>query len=112
MLLHLKRATLPTALALLAAAAIRRSSTTTPNINNLAKMTTSAANTTRQPTKIVYAQETPEGVGATVRRSIGTAALRNLSPFLMLDHATIKPGSGFPDHPHRGQSTVTYVLNG
>ena len=67
--------------------------------------------------------------GATVRRSIGTPALRNLSPFLMyawssysscalvrlcggswlmcrLDHATIKPGSGFPDHPH----VCTYLL--
>ncbi|WOO84656.1 Pirin [Vanrija pseudolonga] len=73
-------------------------------------MTTS--NVTRSPAKIVYARDTPEGVGATVRRSIGTPALRNLSPFLMLDHATIHPGSGFPDHPHRGQSTVSYVLGG
>ena len=29
-----------------------------------------------------------------------------------LDHATIKPGAGFPDHPHRGQTTVSYVLGG
>ena len=66
----------------------------------------------RRVTKAVYAQETPEGVGAIVRRSIGTPALRNLSPFLMLDHATIQKGSGFPDHPHRGMTTVTYVLSG
>jgi len=70
------------------------------------------ANVTRVPTKVVYAHETPEGVGAIVRRSIGTPALRNLSPFLMLDHGRIKPGAGFPDHPHRGQSTVTYVISG
>jgi hypothetical protein len=38
---------------------------------------------TRSVIKAVYAQETPEGVGAIVRRSIGTPALRNLSPFLM-----------------------------
>lgn len=31
------------------------------------------------------AQETPEGAGAIVRRSIGTPELRNLTPFLMLD---------------------------
>ena len=62
--------------------------------------------------KSVYAKEVKEGVGATVRRSIGTASLRNLSPFLMLDHATIKPGQGFPDHAHRGMSTVSYVLGG
>lgn len=72
----------------------------------------SATEVTRAPHKIVYARETPEGVGATVRRSIGSMSLRNLSPFLMLDHAAVKKGSGFPDHPHRGQSTVTYVLSG
>lgn len=71
-----------------------------------------SAETSRHPTKVVYAQKTPEGVGATVRRSIGSPSLRNLSPFLMLDHAAVEKGSGFPDHPHRGQSTVTYVLSG
>lgn len=86
--------------------------------NNLKRLliatlaTSTMSQVTRTPTKIVYARETPEGVGATVRRSIGTMSLRNLSPFLMLDHASIKEGSGFPDHPHRGQSTVTYVLDG
>jgi len=53
-----------------------------------------------------------EGAGARVRRSIGTPKLRNLSPFLMLDHFTSSPGAGFPDHPHRGQETITYMLNG
>ncbi|KAL7418856.1 RNA pol II transcription cofactor [Cryptotrichosporon argae] len=71
-----------------------------------------AAERSRAPVSVVYARETPEGVGAIVRRSIGSPALRNLSPFLMLDHARITPGNGFPDHPHRGQTTVTYVLSG
>jgi quercetin 2,3-dioxygenase len=53
-----------------------------------------------------------EGAGARVRRSIGTPKLRNLSPFLMLDHFSISPGAGFPDHPHRGQETITYLLHG
>ncbi|MCJ1396184.1 hypothetical protein MMC18_009073 [Xylographa bjoerkii] len=53
-----------------------------------------------------------EGAGASVRRSIGTPKLRQLSPFLMLDHFTIHPGAGFPDHPHRGQETITYLLSG
>ena len=67
------------------------------------------------PRKISFsflARETREGAGATVRRSIGTPKLRNLSPFLMLDHAGVSPGAGFPDHPHRGQETITYVLHG
>lgn len=53
-----------------------------------------------------------EGAGARVRRSIGTPKLRNFSPFLMLDHFSISPGAGFPDHPHRGQETITYLLSG
>jgi redox-sensitive bicupin YhaK (pirin superfamily) len=36
---------------------------------------------------------TAEGAGARVRRSIGTAKLRNFSPFLMLDHFTIGKGT-------------------
>ena len=56
--------------------------------------------------------EQSEGAGARVRRSIGTSKLRNFSPFLMLDHFTIHPGAGFPDHPHRGQETITYLLKG
>ncbi|KAI0112771.1 hypothetical protein F4776DRAFT_656803 [Hypoxylon sp. NC0597] len=62
--------------------------------------------------KVFLAVEQAEGAGARVRRSIGTPQLRNFSPFLMLDHFSIKPGAGFPDHPHRGQETITYLLKG
>lgn len=47
--------------------------------------------------KVILAIEQAEGAGARVRRSIGTPQLRNFSPFLMLDHFSIKPGAGFPD---------------
>ena len=67
---------------------------------------------TRSVVKSVLAIETEEGAGAVVRRSIGTMVLRNLTPFLMLDHFRISKGAGFPDHPHRGQATVTYMLEG
>lgn len=53
-----------------------------------------------------------EGVGAKVRRSIGTMKQRYFSPFLMLDHFNVDPSAGFPDHPHHGFSTVTYLLEG
>ncbi|KAF8077994.1 RmlC-like cupin domain-containing protein [Lyophyllum atratum] len=61
----------------------------------------------RSVVKRVLAVETPEGDGALVRRSIGSMSLRNLTPFLMLDHFHVTKGAGFPDHPHRGQATVT-----
>jgi redox-sensitive bicupin YhaK (pirin superfamily) len=35
-----------------------------------------------------------------------------LDPFLLLDHFRVKPPAGFPDHPHRGFQTVTYMLKG
>lgn len=39
-------------------------------------------------------------------------SLHRLDPFLVLDHFYLPPGSGFPDHPHRGQATVTYMFEG
>ncbi|KAH6610283.1 pirin iron-binding nuclear [Trichoderma cornu-damae] len=60
--------------------------------------------------KIVRAIEQSEGAGARVRRSIGTRSQRYFSPFLMLDHFATT--AGFPDHPHRGQETITYLLKG
>jgi redox-sensitive bicupin YhaK (pirin superfamily) len=62
--------------------------------------------------KAFLAVSQAEGAGARVRRSIGTPKLRNFSPFLMLDHFDVQPGAGFPDHPHRGQETITYLLSG
>lgn len=77
-----------------------------------ATASSSSALLSRNVAKKVLAIETPEGAGAIVRRSIGTPALKNISPFLMLDHFTVAEGAGFTDHPHRGQSTVTYMLEG
>lgn len=68
--------------------------------------------TPRAVAKAVPAREQAEGVGARVRRTIGTAAVRNFTPFLMLDHFKISPEAGFPDHPHRGQETITYMMKG
>ena len=48
-----------------------------------------------------------------MRRSIGRPELRNLDPFLMLDEfQSESEDAGFPDHPHRGFETVSYLLKG
>ncbi|XP_048855128.1 pirin isoform X1 [Brienomyrus brachyistius] len=66
----------------------------------------------RRVVKTVLSVEQEEGVGARVRRSIGRKELRNLDPFLMLDEFKVSKPAGFPDHPHRGFETVTYLLQG
>lgn len=70
----------------------------------------------RQIEKLIPARAVTEGAGVTVHRTIGTPALRNLDPFLMLDHfSSDDPDdyiAGFPDHPHRGFITLTYMLDG
>lgn len=71
------------------------------------------ASASRQALRAIRAIATPEGSGATVWRTIGGSELETLDPFLMLDHFIADhDGAAFPDHPHRGQATVTYMLQG
>jgi len=64
--------------------------------------------------KVIESKWQSEGRGSKVRRSIGRSELRNLDPFLLLDEfsGNGKDGAGFPDHPHRGFETVSYLLEG
>lgn len=70
----------------------------------------------RKIRQIVPALSTSDGAGVSLHRSIGNPALKNLDPFLMLDHfGSDNPDeyiAGFPDHPHRGFITFTYMLDG
>jgi len=59
---------------------------------------------------------TSDGAGVKLTRVIGQRALEMLDPFLMLDEfgsdAATDYIAGFPNHPHRGFETVTYMLDG
>lgn len=60
--------------------------------------------------------KTSDGAGVKLTRVLGTPLLRRLDPFLMLDEfRSDEPEdylAGFPDHPHRGFETVTYMIAG
>ena len=61
---------------------------------------------------IINAQETQEGDGVTVKRLMPAVSLRNYDPFVLMDHFTLQPGTGFSDHPHRGFEAITYLFSG
>jgi redox-sensitive bicupin YhaK (pirin superfamily) len=62
------------------------------------------------------AMPTSDGAGVKLNRVIGRPGLPDLDPFLLLDEFHSEDGAdyiaGFPDHPHRGFETVTYMLAG
>ena len=70
----------------------------------------------RRVVRIFTGQPTSDGAGVRLTRVIGTAALDHLDPFLLLDEFKSDKAddylAGFPDHPHRGFETVTYMLAG
>jgi len=45
-------------------------------------------------------------------RVLGGQEQKNMDPILMCDYFSLKLPAGFPDHPHRGFETVTYVIEG
>jgi redox-sensitive bicupin YhaK (pirin superfamily) len=73
-------------------------------------------NATRPVTKVVRGQRSSDGAGVRLTRVIGGRALPDLDPFLLFDEFGSEEASdyigGFPDHPHRGFETVTYMLAG
>lgn len=64
----------------------------------------------------VRGTDTSDGAGVKLKRIIGQGALDMLDPFLLLDEFRSDSAddyiAGFPEHPHRGFETVTYMLAG
>lgn len=66
--------------------------------------------------RTVIGQATQDGAGVKLTRVLTQPLQQRLDPFLMLDaFRSDDPNDwigGFPDHPHRGFETVTYMLAG
>jgi len=71
---------------------------------------------TRTVERLVVGQATSDGAGVKLTRVLTQNLQHRLDPFLMLDaFGSDNPNdyiAGFPDHPHRGFETVTYMIAG
>ncbi|WP_066094600.1 pirin family protein [Xanthomonas massiliensis] len=66
--------------------------------------------------RTVPGMPTSDGAGVRLNRVIGSPGLPDLDPFLLLDEFGTDRAqdyiAGFPEHPHRGFETVTYMIDG
>ncbi len=71
---------------------------------------------TRNLGKVIAGQAVTDGAGVKLKRSLSPAHYAFFDPFLLLDEFASDESAdyiaGFPEHPHRGFETVTYLLQG
>ena len=72
--------------------------------------------TNRRLERVILGRATRDGDGVKLTRVLTSDLQQRLDPFLMLDQfGSDDPnnyGGGFPNHPHRGFETVTYMIAG
>ncbi|MDZ4255955.1 MAG: pirin family protein [Sulfuritalea sp.] len=85
-------------------------------MTNLQVRTSEPVRQSRSVERLVVGRPTSDGAGVKLTRVLTQPLQRRLDPFLMLDaFASDNPDDyigGFPDHPHRGFETVTYMIAG
>jgi hypothetical protein len=79
-------------------------------------MSTDIVERSRIVERLVGGQFVTDGAGVRINRVLTQTLQRRLDPFLMLDaFGSDSPDdyiAGFPEHPHRGFETVTYMIQG
>ncbi len=86
------------------------------SIDRLSRIPSAGVSRSRTVERLVVGHPTSDGAGVKLTRVLTQPLQRRLDPFLMLDaFRNDNPDDyigGFPDHPHRGFETVTYMIAG
>ncbi|HHW62689.1 MAG TPA: pirin family protein [Rhodocyclaceae bacterium] len=86
------------------------------SIDRLSRIPSAGVSRSRTVERLVVGHPTSDGAGVKLTRVLTQPLQRRLDPFLMLDAFGSDKAddyiAGFPDHPHRGFETVTYMIAG